>query len=800
VTAACTLRQEVRTLLRAPAARAAWAALAEAGPWGENDPRPLYRLLGSHRLLAPSWPRAFGGRDLPMADAAVVVDEMIAAGVPDTLHTLSVQICGNFLLGAGTPAHRAALLPALAAGSRFCTVLYTEPGAGSDLAALETEARQDTGGTWRVSGHKLFSVRTRLADIGLVAARTSREQARYRGLTLFLVPLTAPGVTIGKLGSLADEAFADVHLDNVPVDAASVVGEVGEAWALITEALALERTGTDHAAKAAAWLSAAVTSLRGTGDTGAWRERAGQLRTRTAAAQAMSRRCVGELGRGSLSPVLAAATKLWCSETAREVAEWAGEALGEASLWPAGQPGAVADGRLEAAYREAPGLVISAGTSEMMRELVAGAGLTAALHEQHSGLLADLRAAVRAAVESDSGQKSRVPTTETSVAGTAARENHTADTAARETHAAGAAVPGTGVAGTAARENHTAGLTADETRAAGAAVPGTGVAGTAARETQTAGTAALGAGAAEAAAAGTCWRELAGLGLFRLGADAAAGGLGLGPVALIAACEEIGRCGYDGGVLDTLTVAAALAGAGPAHPCWPRLPALLDGSARGAIVLPGRPSRPLTDPGPGGLLLVGHASRPGGIPAGWSLLAADAPGVARQVRRTMAGEVSTLELDAGTGGHALSDGDETLLAGDLLRRSAWLTGAILACLTATEQRARSRRQFGHALADNQAVAHRLADLAVGAEALRTLLYGEAARGDAAGLAGPAGLLAESGRLARRAAAVGVHLHGAAGMLAGSPVERAFRKIPLVIAGGLPPALLDQLATGGPAPA
>ena len=787
MTGACTLRDEVRALLRGPAARPAWGALAETGPWGENDPRPLYRLLGSHRLLAPSWPRAFGGRDLPMADAAVVVDEMIAAGVPDTLHTLSVQICGNFLLGAGTPAHRAVLLPALAAGSRFCTVLYTEPAAGSDLAALETEARQDAGGTWRISGHKLFSVRTRLADIGLVAARTSREQARYRGLTLFLVPLTAPGVTIGKLDSLADEAFADVHLDDVPVDAASVVGEVGEAWPLITEALALERTGADHAAKAAAWLSAAVTSLGGGGDTGAWRERAGQLRTMTAAAQAMSRRCVGELGRGSLSPVFAAATKLWCSETAREVAEWAGEALGEASLWSAGQPGAVAGGRLEAAYREAPGLVISAGTSEMMRELVAGSGLTAALHEPDSGILADLRAAVRAAVGWHSGQESSV--------GQDAGHDDAAGWNSGQKDAA--------------RQDSGRESTADWNSGQESAAPTT--------ET----------GAAS-------WRELAGLGLFRLDIDATVGGLGLGPVALTAACEELGSCGYEDGLLDTLTVAAALAGAGPAHPCWSCLPALLDGSARGAIVLPGRPSRPLTDPGPGGLLLVGRAANPGSMPVGLSLLAADAPGVIRQVRRTMAGEVSTLELGAGPAGHTPGrDGSDSrpmlamagevstlelgagpaghtrgrdgigiraLLAGDMLRRAAWLTGAAAACLTATEQRTGSRRQFGRVLADNQAVAHRLADLAVCAEALRTLLYSEAASSDATDLAGPAGLLAESGRLARRAAAVGVHLHGAAGMLAGSPVEWAFRKIPLVIAGGLPPSLLDQLAADSTVPA
>src|SRR5262249_42782070 len=99
---------EVRALLRGPAAAPALACLDAARGRGEEpDPRPVYRLLGAHQLLAATWPAAYGGRGLHPRCAAAVTAELVAAGVPDTLHTLSVLICGGFLLGAGAPAQRA---------------------------------------------------------------------------------------------------------------------------------------------------------------------------------------------------------------------------------------------------------------------------------------------------------------------------------------------------------------------------------------------------------------------------------------------------------------------------------------------------------------------------------------------------------------------------------------------------------------------------------------------------------------------------------------------------------------------
>jgi alkylation response protein AidB-like acyl-CoA dehydrogenase len=370
---AAVVAKEVRAVLASPPAQRARADLA--------DPRPLYRLLGERRLLAVSWPRAYGGRDLSARCAAAVVGELIDGGVPEVLHTLSVQICGNFLLTAGTDEQRAAVLPGLASGRRTATVLYSEPDVGSDLSALRTTAAPTGNGGWRITGHKVYSVGTALADVGLVAARTSVEPTPYRGITLFLVPLDLPGITIDRLDSLADEDFADVRLDGVEVAASAVIGPVGGAWPLITEALALERTGVDYVAKARRWLRAARQTPGGAQELGEY----GRLRTHTAAAHALAMRCVDQLDTGRVDAVLAATTKLWCAETARAVAWWCAETAG---------PRLSDGGLLESAYREAPGLTLSAGTSEMMLELVASAGLP--LPDTAEPLAGELRAACRA--------------------------------------------------------------------------------------------------------------------------------------------------------------------------------------------------------------------------------------------------------------------------------------------------------------------------------------------------------------------------------------------------------------------
>jgi alkylation response protein AidB-like acyl-CoA dehydrogenase len=399
------VRAQVSALLSGSDASDGWRAY-RAGD--EPDPRRLYALLGSHRLLAPAWPVAYGGRGLTPHHHAAVVRALIEAGVSETLHTLSVQITGGFLLAAASRAQRAALLPDLAAGRSFATVLYSEPDVGSDLSALTTSAARDPSGGWRVTGRKVYSVKARYADVALVAARTSVEASRYQGISLLCVPLHAPGVEVKTLASVADEQFADVTLDGVWVSDASVIGEVGRAWSLITEALALERTGVDYHAKAARWLSRwhdHVDAVQGGPDLGQRIELARML-TDIEASELFADRCLTQLATGHVDPVLAAMTKLWCADTARKVAWWCAEESGPESLRQAtggvahAVPTPAAAGWIESAYREAPGLTISAGTAEMMLEVVAGSGLPTPDGDlPGSGeepLAREIRAAVRA--------------------------------------------------------------------------------------------------------------------------------------------------------------------------------------------------------------------------------------------------------------------------------------------------------------------------------------------------------------------------------------------------------------------
>ncbi len=721
------LRAEVRAVLASPAGQRALAAmLAARDSSGEADPRPVYRLLGAHRLLAANWPRVLGGRGLPAAEAAVVVEEMIAAGVSDTLHTLSVQICGTFLLSAGSAVQRAWLLPVLARGQRFCTVLYTESLVGSDLSALTTRAEPVPGGGWRLTGRKVYSVRTALADLALVAARTTVEATPYQGISLFLVPLAEPGVTVGTLPSLADEAFADVVLDRVAVGPDAVVGPTGGAWPLITGALALERTGVDHVAKADAWLTAWFADRAeasepadgAAGDIAAGEVAAGDLaaagglRTRVRAARALSRRCVEELDTGRVDPVGAAATKLWCSETAREVATWCAGALHERALWTYRDPDAPAGGRLEAAFREAPGLTISAGTSEMMLELVASAGLpsrdiTPAGEEP---LLVELRRAARV-ICSPAGERP----------------------------------------------------TEDDPRVRA---------------------------------------ELAALGALGFLVPGELGGTGLGLAATLAVCEEAGAALRDGTFLDTLTAVDALVAGAAGEPSSGRgaaqLADLVAGRRAAALVTLDRPDRPVTHPGEAGLLLVVTGTGLPGPDTRLALLPADHPGVTSRRRPTALGELHVLRLDPA----ALAEAEPAcsgpaaaaVLAADLLRRAAALTGLGMSCLVSAVRRTRGRQQFGRALADNQSVGFRLAGLAVHGRAVRALC------GQLAGAAeldhrAAAGALAEAAAFATASAADAVQLHGAFGMVANSPVAGHYRFAPLAIARSPAPDALRRHVGG-----
>ncbi|MEV6032888.1 acyl-CoA dehydrogenase family protein [Nonomuraea sp. NPDC052116] len=365
------LRGEVRAALGEPEVRAALDALR-----GEREPdvRPLYWALGRRGLLAVSWPEEYGGRGASHAEAAAVIEELVHGGVPDMLHVLSIQIVGLFLLQAGSPEQKARLLPAMARGERFATVLYTEPEVGSDLAGLITAATRDGKG-YLLSGVKVYGLKSAMSDIGLCAARTGRGPSKYDGISLFLVDLDAQGVRRSHIGSIADEQFDHVEFDRVRLGPESVLGTEGEGWSLLTRCLAIERTGLDYSLKAERWYRAALAGIEPDAADDRFLEQVGRYGAAVDAGRLMAWQIVDRLDHGEVDPAAAAAAKYHTSETAQEVALWAAEVhgLGYTLRALADEQATV----LEAAYREAPGLTLSAGTSQIMLELVASTAFAA---------------------------------------------------------------------------------------------------------------------------------------------------------------------------------------------------------------------------------------------------------------------------------------------------------------------------------------------------------------------------------------------------------------------------------------
>lgn len=342
----------------------------------DGDIRPLYRHLGRAGLLAPTWPAEYGGRDEDFTATVALLEQMVRHGVPQNLYYITVQIVGSLIQAAGTEEQKSELLPRLASGDLTTCILFTEPEHGSDLASVGTSAVRDGEGEdagWVLNGRKTYNLKSWYADLALCAVNTGFASSRYEAITLFLVPLDAPGVTVRPIPSLADEQFHDIHFTDVRLPAGAVFGGVGRGWALITRMFAAERSGVDYYARARAWLDLVEERLRATGRplTDIQASGLAHHRARVAASRLLACRALQRLQDGEPDIAEASLAKWHCSETAQAVAWWALDVLGEEVLaWPDG-----GDGLLEAAYREAPGMTISGGASEVMLDIVGGARL-----------------------------------------------------------------------------------------------------------------------------------------------------------------------------------------------------------------------------------------------------------------------------------------------------------------------------------------------------------------------------------------------------------------------------------------
>jgi alkylation response protein AidB-like acyl-CoA dehydrogenase len=196
--------------------------------------------LAERGLLLPHWPAEYGGRDGDQWEQFILAEEMKIAGEPRGPQYMNVNWLGPVLMKYGTPEQKAEHLARIAAGTVIWCQGYSEPGAGTDLAALQTRAER-VGDHYLINGSKIWTSYSRKADWCFLLARTGQER---KAISIFLVPMNSPGVSVVPFPGLVEEGHLnEVFFDNVEVPASSMVGEENLAWEIITYALSFERVG-----------------------------------------------------------------------------------------------------------------------------------------------------------------------------------------------------------------------------------------------------------------------------------------------------------------------------------------------------------------------------------------------------------------------------------------------------------------------------------------------------------------------------------------------------------------------------
>jgi alkylation response protein AidB-like acyl-CoA dehydrogenase len=226
-----------------------------------------------------SWPREYGGRGATLTEWLIFEEEYYAASAPGRVSQNGINLLAPTLFAHGTREQLARILPAMAAGETIWAQAWSEPEAGSDLAALRSHALRTTqdGGGWLLYGHKTWSSRAAFADRAFGLFRTDPEAERHRGLSYLMFPLDAAGVTVRPIGRLDGKpAFAEIFLDGVFVPDADVIGEPGQGWRAAMSTAGNERGLT---LRSPGRFTAAAERLRQL-----WRERAGGTPTGTALA------------------------------------------------------------------------------------------------------------------------------------------------------------------------------------------------------------------------------------------------------------------------------------------------------------------------------------------------------------------------------------------------------------------------------------------------------------------------------------------------------------------------------------
>jgi alkylation response protein AidB-like acyl-CoA dehydrogenase len=284
-------------------------------------------------LAAPHWPVEHGGRDWSAAQHYLFNRARAEAGAP-SLSPMGIHMVAHVIAAFGTPAQKDYFLPRILTGEVFFCQGYSEPNAGSDLAALQMSAVPD-GDDFVLNGSKIWTTHAQEANWIFCLVRTSSEGRRQEGITFLLVPMDQPGVTVRPLTMLSGETVQNqVFFDDARSSRANVIGEVGQGWRVAKYLLEFERGGAYSAGlrvRADALADEAATARAGDRaliDVPAFRHKLARAMTRIDVLEAMELRLLSAAGKGQSVGAMSSLMKIMGTELAQHLTELALEAAG----------------------------------------------------------------------------------------------------------------------------------------------------------------------------------------------------------------------------------------------------------------------------------------------------------------------------------------------------------------------------------------------------------------------------------------------------------------------------------------
>lgn len=340
-----------------------------------EEERKFRQKLGAKGWLSMHWPAEYGGQGRSALDYYVFHDEMAYHGAPGG--STATGIVAPTLLRFGTEDQRSTFLPRIASGELEFCLGYSEPDAGSDLASLQIRAEED-GDFFVINGIKRWTSQAHRSEYCWLAARTDPNVPKHKGISLFMVDMSTPGITVKPIHTMGGIRTNETYWEDVRVPRSNLVGEVDRGWYYVAAALDFERMTVFPVGRFRSAFERLVEAIKerdGLKDDPRVRERIGRLSAELEATQMFSYRTAWLVSNGEIPNYEASMLKMFGTEAHQRMSHLGTEILGLAAQLRQGENDAPADGEIEHEYRSMVMPTFGGGASELQRNIIATRGM-----------------------------------------------------------------------------------------------------------------------------------------------------------------------------------------------------------------------------------------------------------------------------------------------------------------------------------------------------------------------------------------------------------------------------------------